>query len=112
MLHGRARLVDAEQGQEIRERGCLVLEAFSVSYGKASPYLPLIELLKHYFQIEPTDDERHRQSKVMGHVLTLDRSLEETLPYLFSLLGIDDSQSSLHQMDAQIRRQRTFEALK
>src|SRR5262245_51765891 len=29
--------------------GCLVLEAFSVSYGKASPYLPVIELLKSYF---------------------------------------------------------------
>ena len=42
----------------------------------------------------------------------LDRSLEDTLPYLFSLLGIEAPQSSLQQMDAQIRRQRTFEALK
>ena len=64
----------------------LMLEAFSVSHGKGSPYLPLIELLRNYFQIEPTDDERQRQSKVMGQVLTLDRSLEGTLPYLFSLL--------------------------
>src|SRR5919108_1659490 len=32
------------------QSGCLVLEAFSVSYGKASPYLPVIELLKTYFQ--------------------------------------------------------------
>ena len=94
------------------QSGCLVLEAFSVSHGKASPYLPLIELLKTYFQIEPTDDERIRQEKVAGRVLILDRSLEETLPYLFSLLGIGDPQSSLSQMDAQIRRQRTFEALK
>ena len=45
-------------------------------------------------------------------MLILDRSLEETLPYLFSLLGIDDPNSTLQQMDAQIRRQRTFEALK
>ena len=91
---------------------CLVFEAFAVSHGKASPYLPLIELLKNYFQIEPTDDERQRQSKVVGQVLTLDRSLEDTLPYLFSLLGIEEHTSSLQQMDAQIRRQRTFEALK
>src|SRR5213594_3422715 len=39
-------------------RGCLVLEAFSVSYGKASPYLPLLELLKTYFQIGSHDEER------------------------------------------------------
>ena len=64
------------------------------------------------FQIEPQDDERQRQSKVMGQVLTLDRSLEDTLPYLFSLLSIEDPKSFLQQMDAQIRRQRTFEALK
>jgi predicted ATPase/class 3 adenylate cyclase len=92
--------------------GCLLLEAFSVSYGKASPYLPLIELLKTYFQIQPQDDERTRREKVGGKVLMLDRRLEETLPYLFALLGIDDPTSSLPQMDPQIRRQRTFEALK
>src|SRR5262245_25507552 len=55
--------------------GGLVLEAYSVSYGKASPYLPLIELLKTYFQIQPHDDERQGQEKVTGKVLTLDRSL-------------------------------------
>jgi class 3 adenylate cyclase len=92
--------------------GCLVLEAFSVSYGKASPYLPIIELLKTYFEITLEDDERKRREKVGGKVLMLDRSLEDTLPYLFSLLGIEDPASSLQQMDPQIRRRRTFEALK
>jgi predicted ATPase/class 3 adenylate cyclase len=94
------------------QSGCLVLEAFSVSYGKASPYLPVIELLKTYFQIQLQDDERQRKEKVTGKVLTLDRSLEDTLPYLFSLLGIEDPTSSLQQMDPQIRRRRTFDALK
>src|SRR5262249_5819419 len=46
--------------------GGLVLEASSVSYGKASPYLPVIELLKSYFQLQPHDDERTRQEKVGG----------------------------------------------
>jgi class 3 adenylate cyclase len=31
--------------------GVLVLEAFSLSHGKASPYLPIVELLKDYFEI-------------------------------------------------------------
>jgi predicted ATPase/class 3 adenylate cyclase len=92
--------------------GCLVLEAFSVSYGKASPYLPLLELLKSYFQIASHDDERARREKVLGKVLGLDRTLEDTLPYLFTLLGIEDPAASLQQMDPQIRRRRTFEALK
>ncbi len=94
------------------QAGCLVLEAFGVSHGKASPYLPLIELLKNYFQIEPADDERSRRQKLIGQVLELDRSLEGTLSYLFALLGVEEEPSSLQQMDAQIRRQRTFDALK
>jgi tetratricopeptide (TPR) repeat protein len=94
------------------QSGGLVLEAYSLSYGKASPYLPLIELLKSYFAISVEDDDRKRREKVGGKVLMLDRSLEDTLPYLFALLSIDDPTSSLHQMDPQIRRRRTFDALK
>ncbi|MBI3757625.1 MAG: AAA family ATPase [Deltaproteobacteria bacterium] len=92
--------------------GCLVLEAYSVSHGKATAYLPVIELLKGYFDIQSQDDERKRREKVGGKVLMLDRSLEDTLPYLFALLGIEEQPSPLQQMDPQIRRRRTFEALK
>src|SRR5262249_16584466 len=94
------------------QSGCLVLEAYSAPHGKASPYLPVIELLKNYFQIHPKDEERPRREKVGGKVLMLDRRLEETLPYLFALLSIADPTSSLPQMDPQTRRQRTFAALK
>src|SRR5713101_2319924 len=96
----------------LSQKGCLVLETFSVSHGKAYAYLPLIDLLKNYFQITPQDDERQRREKVGGKVLMLDRSLEDTLPYLLTLLGIVEPISPLQQMDPQIRRQRTFEAIK
>ena len=92
--------------------GCLVLEAYSVSHGKATAYLPVIELLKSYFDIKSEDDERKRREKVAGKVVILDRTLEEILPYLYALLGIEEQPSPLQQMDAQIRRRRTFEALK
>ena len=90
----------------------LVLPAYSVSHGKAFPYLPVIELLKSYFRIELRDDERTRRQKVIGKVLELDRTLEETLPYLLALLGSEDQPSPLQQMDPHIRRHRTFAALK
>ncbi len=94
------------------QAGCLILEAYSVSHGKASPYLPVIELLKSYFDIQTQDDERKRRQRVIGKVLELDKSLEDTLPYLFALLGIEEQPSPLQQMDSQIRRKRTFDALK
>ncbi|MBI3756398.1 MAG: AAA family ATPase [Deltaproteobacteria bacterium] len=113
---GKSRLfyefVGAYDHTPLRIHGCLVLQAYSVSHGKATAYLPVIELLKSYFEIQAQDDERKRREKVTGKVLNLDRSLEDTLPYLFALLGIEEQPSPLQQMDAQIRRRRTFEVLK
>jgi class 3 adenylate cyclase/predicted ATPase len=107
---GKSRLF--HEFKLLSQTGCLLLETFSVSYGKAYSYLPLIDLLKNYFQIVPQDDERKRREKVGGKVLMLDRSLEDTLPYLFVLLGIAEPNSPLQQMDPQIRKRRTFEAIK
>src|SRR5208282_5316329 len=95
-----------------RQSECLVLEAFSFSHGKASAYLPVVDLLKSYFRIADRDDERTRREKVTGKVLALDRALEDTLPHLFALLGIPSGDARLDEMDAAIRRRRTLEAVK
>jgi tetratricopeptide (TPR) repeat protein len=92
--------------------GWMVLETFSISHGKASAYLPVIDLLRNYFDISATDDERKRREKVAGKITILDRSLEDTLPYLFSLLGIVEGDDPLAQMDAQIKKRRTLDAIK
>ncbi|AGW95673.1 hypothetical protein N234_37045 [Ralstonia pickettii DTP0602] len=106
---GKSRL--CHEFKLLAPRDCLVLETFSVSHGKAYPYLPLIELLRNYCQVTAQDDERRRREKLTGKVLTLDRALEDTLPYLLHLLGAAESSSALAQMDTQIRQQRTFEAI-
>ena len=45
-------------------------------------------------------------------MLTLDPALEDTLPYLLRLLGIVEGADPLAQMDAQVTRRRTLEAIK
>jgi predicted ATPase len=90
----------------------MVLETFSVSHGKAWAYLPVIDLLRNYFKIANEDNERTRREKITGRVLALDRSLEDTLPYLVSLLGIVDGADPLSQMDGRIKKRRTLEAIK
>jgi class 3 adenylate cyclase len=115
---------------------CMVLETFSLPHGKASAYLPVIELLRNYFGIAAQDDKRRRREERIGKLLALDsgrvfsagrrrarekvssklsvldRSLEDTFPYLCTLLGIQDSSDPLAQMDGQIKRRRTLEAIK
>jgi len=107
---GKSRL--CHEFKLLAPRDCLVLETFSVSHGKAYPYLPLIDLLKNYCQITAQDDERRRREKLTGKLLTLDRALEDSLPYLFHLLGVAEPSAALAQMTPPIRRQRTFEAIK
>ncbi|MEX3962232.1 adenylate/guanylate cyclase domain-containing protein [Paraburkholderia sp. EG286B] len=106
---GKSRLF--HEFKERSRRGCLVLETFSVSHGKAFANLPLIELLKSYFQITARDDERRCREKVVGKVLTLERSFEDLVPYLLYLLGTGESAPALADMDPKIRRDRTFDAI-
>src|SRR6266702_3963746 len=71
-----------------RTQGWLLLESSSTSYGKATPYLPVIDLLKAYFQIEDRDDGRRRREKLTGRLLTLDPTLGPTLPAFLALLEV------------------------
>ena len=97
----------------IAQSGCLVLEAYSVSHGKASAYLPVIDLLKSYFEIVAEDDERKRREKVTGKIVILDRTLEDTLPYLFALLGhCREATTRWRNWIRRLRRRRTLEAIK
>ncbi|HET9488686.1 MAG TPA: sigma 54-interacting transcriptional regulator [Methylomirabilota bacterium] len=106
---GKSRL--RHEFTEAVRASCLVVEAVS-SPGQSHAFVPLIEMLKRYFAIDARDDKRMRREKVTERVLTLDKHLEETLPYLLPLLDVVDPRSTLAQMDPAARRRRTFDAVK
>jgi len=107
---GKSRLF--HEFKAVSQSGCMVLETLSVSHGKASAYLPIIDLLHGYFKIADEDDQRARRAKVTGNVLTLDRTLDDALPYLFALLGLVEGDDPLAQMDGQIKKRRMLDAIK
>jgi class 3 adenylate cyclase/tetratricopeptide (TPR) repeat protein len=91
---------------------CKVLEAYSVSHGKASAWLPVLALLHDYFGIQDADDPATRREKFRAALAALDPALSDTQPYLFALLAIAESPDPIAQMDPQVKRRRTMEALK
>ena len=91
--------------------GCKVLEAYSVSHGKAWAWLPVLELLKGYFEIGAADDEDRRSEKVKQRVRALDPALEDALPYVLNLLSVAQAAKQLAAMDSQVKRRRTLEAV-
>jgi class 3 adenylate cyclase/tetratricopeptide (TPR) repeat protein len=108
---GKSRLV-WEVTHSHRVHGWLVLQTSSISYGKVTSYLPIVDLLKRYFGIEDRDGPPTVREKLTGKLLTLDRALEGHLPALLSLLDvpIDDPQWST--LDPPQRRRRTLDAVK
>ena len=108
---GKSRLV-YEFVHAHRTQGWLVLESASVSYGKATPYFPLLDLLRLYCHLEPADDTRTIQAKVTGQVLTVEAALQETIPALLALLDALPADSPFLTLDPPQRRQRTLEGLK
>ena len=90
----------------------LIVESGSVSYGKATPYLPLIDLLKAYFKIQDRDNQREISEKVTGKLLTLDEALKSTLPALLTLLDVAVDDNAWQGLDPAERRRRTLEAVK
>jgi class 3 adenylate cyclase/tetratricopeptide (TPR) repeat protein len=95
-----------------RTQGWLRLESNSTSYSKATPYLPVIDLLKAYFQIDDRDDARRIREKLTGRLLTLDPALGPTLPAFLALLEVPIEDPHWQALDPSQRRQRTLDALK
>ena len=130
---GKSRLVHEFTRHQL-PAGWLVLEGASVSYGKATPYFPLIEMLRRYFQIIDGNGRQEIQKRVVNHVLELSDMLKDTIAPILSLLGAlpeqrsspvsgEDDWLSQHQdllemvnrfyaADPQQRRRRTLDAVK
>src|SRR5206468_6319453 len=69
-------------------------------------------LLKRYCHVDDGDDARTIRAKVTGQVLTLDETLQDTLPALLALLDALPDDSPFLHLDPQQRRQRTLDGLK
>jgi Double zinc ribbon/AAA ATPase domain len=108
---GRLRLV-YEFTRSHRTLRWLLLESSSVSYGKATPYLPVIDLLKEYFGIEDRDDARRTHEKVIGKLLILDEAMGPGAPAFLALLDVVVEDAQWQALDPPQRRQRTLDAIK
>jgi class 3 adenylate cyclase/tetratricopeptide (TPR) repeat protein len=95
-----------------RTQGCLILESGSALYGKTTPYLPVIDLLKAYFKIQDRNDQREIREKVTSKLLALDKSLESTLPAFLALLDVPFDDPMWQALDPFQRRQQTLGAIK
>jgi tetratricopeptide (TPR) repeat protein len=126
---GKSRLVHEFTRHQLPP-GWLVLEGASASYGKATSYLPLVEMLRRYFGIAPGEGSEDIQTRVVTQILELDSALKDAIGPILSLLGalpdeitadrdwlaqipeISEMIRRFNSMEAQQRRRNTLDALK
>src|SRR5437867_7165674 len=107
---GKSRLV-YEFLHSHHTQGWLRLESSFVSYGKATAYLPVCDLLKAYCHLEDRDDLRAVRAKITGQILTLDDALQDTVPAVLALFEALSADSPFLALDPIQRRRHTLEAL-
>jgi class 3 adenylate cyclase/tetratricopeptide (TPR) repeat protein len=90
----------------------LILHTWAVSHGTATSYLPVIDLLKEYFQIVVQDDPQSIREKLTKKLMDLDKALQPTLPAFLALMEVPVDDVQWQTLDPPQRRQRTLEAVK
>jgi class 3 adenylate cyclase/tetratricopeptide (TPR) repeat protein len=94
-------------------QGWLILEGGSVSYDKTTSYLPLVDLLRRYFQIQDRDTEQQIRERVGRKLLALgDEKLLAQLPLLTGALGISVSDNAWANFHPFERQSMLFDAVK
>ena len=106
---GKSRLC-LEFARRCRARGCLVIEAPAVSYGRAAGYRPGVELHRRFFQIERGEDAAAVRAKVAGRLRALDPELEEAVSAILWVLGVPDG--GFAEMDPALRRRHVLRAVR
>ncbi|HXZ91922.1 MAG TPA: adenylate/guanylate cyclase domain-containing protein [Burkholderiales bacterium] len=106
---GKSRLLQEFLSSE-RAEGWEVLELQAVSYGRETPYLPVIEFLKSDFRLEPSDDARAIREKVSGKVLSADPELQDAVAPMLDLLGALPEDHSFRNLEPEQRRKETVSA--
>ena len=107
---GKSRLMH-EFVHSDQTSGWLVLISNSTSYGHATPYLPIVELLRGYFKVDAQEDIQSIREKVSGKILTLNPSLQDAILPVLDLLNVLDDDHPFRSLDPQQHRQSTYQAI-
>jgi predicted ATPase/DNA-binding winged helix-turn-helix (wHTH) protein len=108
---GKSRLL-YEFVQQLPSKAVTYVEGHCLSYGSATPYLPVLDLVRHLCGITDADGPETLAAKVHGSLGDTGGDLTDDAPYLLHLLGVSDDAERLATLGPQALKTRTFATLK
>jgi adenylate cyclase len=108
---GKSRLC-REFTDRHRRSGVLVLRVAGQAHARSVPLLPVLELLRGYFEIGERDADADARDRIASRLSTLDARFEDDLPLLFEFLGVADPGLAPQRMDPEARQRRLLGFMK
>jgi len=108
---GKSRLL-LEFSKQLPQDGYAYLEGRCIHYGSSMPYLPVLDILRSYFDITEGDREFIIRKRVRDKTLALDEKLENDISPILELLSLPAEDEDYANLDPRIKKEKTFEALR
>jgi len=87
------------------------LEGRCIHFGGSMAYLPILDMMRSYFEIKEVDQEAIIKKKMADKILDLDEKLMRILPPLQALFSLEIDDEAFSKLEPKEKRERTFEAI-
>jgi class 3 adenylate cyclase/tetratricopeptide (TPR) repeat protein len=108
---GKSRIL-MELRSQLPQGEFTYLEGRCLQYGGSIIYMPILDILRSFFEIKEGDREIIIRDKMKEKALTLDEKLEGTLPSFQELFSLKVEDEEYHKLEPQQKREKTFEAIR
>jgi class 3 adenylate cyclase/tetratricopeptide (TPR) repeat protein len=88
------------------------LEGRCLHYGGSMAYLPLLDILRSYFEMKEGEQEFLIKKKMKGKIFELDGKLETVLPPFQELLSLKVKDQAYLKLEPKQKREKIFEAIR
>ena len=108
---GKSRLL-LEFKKRLNNDNFIYLEGRCLQYGGSMVYLPVLDILRSYFEIKDGDQELLIKKKMEEKILQLDEKLKGALPAFHALLSLKVEDQSYPKLEPVQKREKAFEAIR
>ena len=88
------------------------LEGQCLHFGGSMVYLPVLDILRSYFEIKEGDRVFLIKQKLEDKILQLDEKLQDILPPFYELLSLKVEDEAYKKLEPMQKREKTFEAIR
>jgi class 3 adenylate cyclase/tetratricopeptide (TPR) repeat protein len=108
---GKSRLL-LESRNRLPQDEFIYFEGRCIHFGGAMAYLPILDILRSYFEIKEGEQEFLIKKKMAEKIFQLDKNLKAVLPPFQELLSLKVEDEAYLKLEPKQRRERIFEGLR